>query len=191
MVTELELLFESHYSTHRKAINSMPKACCKTTTELAYSFDEIVQEYYATVKLGNYTKSTDILFFHKIKMMIFLAEMTSFVAYAASTGKNTDRDCVEYVRNELLKTELRDKIIHTHFVLEHIVTSLCRDGASCLIPYSKSKIAFKNFLILEMTNEQYVILSLACLDVLEKVRSNRIEGEMTIVNCAAFEQFLQ
>lgn len=190
MLSELQSVFEKKFSKQKIQLKKIESSCCNFISKEVFHLDYIVAKFFNQIKVGDYLCSVDVIHFATTQNELILAELTSFKTYAEKTGKNTDQDCLDYVRKELLDNKCRNKYIHSIFTLLKIIDYFGIDKKFYSYFLDPEQLSLKNFLVIDLTSEQYIFIEISCMDKLVKHKKNRIEGELNILNCEEFEKRL-
>jgi hypothetical protein len=187
MIHELQAFLKVNYGEFEKRIGQIPRTCCSSSSVVAFSFDEITKHFQSEINAVNRLKSMDALLIFPEKSELCFVEMTSFVNYSNSKCKGTNRDCLDFIIKELRGRDLRDKVVHSIFTIIKIIDyfNLNKNLYTHLLDSKRTKI--NHYLVLDITDEQYIYIAFSCMDKLERNRKNRIEGEINILSCDAFQ----
>ncbi len=191
MLNLLEEIFQKHYSQCKKRIKDFSASCCGEVNTECYYFDEVTKLFFQFVKVGDFLPSVDILHFSSTSHTMVLGEMTSYRNYANRVGKFELKDCLVFVRDQLINSEFREKIINSQFTIKKIMEHYGMDPLVHAYLNDKTKFTQKNYLVLDVTYEEYIYLEFSCLDKLEQHKTRRIEGEVNLANCDGFEAVLK
>jgi hypothetical protein len=187
MLGELEKLFESKFATCKQEVKHIPKSCCNAIDKIEFHFDDVTKEFFKTVKVGDLLKSVDVIHFASKNNELLFFEMIGFRDYAARTGKNTNKDCLEFVRNQLTGVDnVRHKLIHSIFTIVKIIDYYEMDKTFYSYFFDKRRLRIKSYIVLDLTYDEYIFIEFSCLDKLQKHKKNRIEGMVNILNCPGF-----
>ena len=171
-------------------VKDQPKSCCKTINLHSFYYDDVTREFFKTLSIGDFLRSMDVIHFDIKNNVLIFGEMTSYNDYAARAGNRNNEECLNFVRTQLLDNGFRNKIVHSIFTLIKIIDfyNLNKEIYSHL--FDTKRIRIKNYLVMDLTFDEYLYLEFSCLHELERHRKFRIEGEVDILNCEAFEKKL-
>lgn len=190
MLSQLKAIFDTNFKAQYLEVGKIENSCCTVINEKAFHFDYIIQKFFQKINVGNFLRSVDIIHFSCSKGELMLAELTSYKSHCAKITNPTDKDCLEYVRKELICNDYRNKFIHTIFTILKIADYYNLGNSFYSYFFDTTKLKIKNYLVMDLTSEQYIFIEISCLDKLETHKKNRIEGEMGVLNCEEFQKRL-
>jgi hypothetical protein len=189
MLQQLEQIFLDNFGDAMMQVSEMDKSCCHACNIDTFHFDNVTKIFFKEVGVGDCLRSMDIIHFSPDTDTLVYAEMTGYSEYAIRNNKSTDDDCLEYIRDIVLKgVEFRNKVIHSLFTTLKIANYY--EMPANFYSYFFDALNIHLYLVIDLTYEQYIFIEGACIDKLEKHIRNRIEGQIEILNCPLFAQRL-
>lgn len=184
MLEKFEVLFKNNFSTHEKEIRNIPHSCCANSDILAFSFDEIKDEFSQSLGIpqDRLLKSVDALFFSTNTDELYLIEMKGFTR----AGVATIQDCKKFIKRHFDAFSLPNKIIDSIFLICSIIGYFDIDKDCYQYVLDQKGIKIKTVLLSNFSNQEILDLTLLSLHKQRISLTKRIDGEIGILNCDTF-----
>ncbi len=189
MIEKFQILFKTKFKSHEKEIKDIPLTCCANSNLMVFSYDEIKSEFCRSIGISenNMLKSVDAIYFSIKTEELYLIEMKGF----GKAGHASVTDCKKFIKKHFRPFGIPNKIIDSIFLFNSIMGFYNIDKDCYKYFVDQSGIKIKTVLLSNFSNQEILDLTLLSLHKQKITLTKRIDGEIGILNCDTFANYLR